>query len=171
MRRWRRLGSAGAGAAQRPSAPCSGLPHAGGSVWRGPGGGRCFPCDSRRGGGGGAGSAGVAGLIGLPVPSAAFAGGGRFCCVRVAARRLSRAAATAKPGPGRCVSPLGLCCSGHARTPKSTARTPPGAMLRSNSGEKSPPDRCCTSEWKWRNIFLCVMCDIYLDVAFDVKLS
>ena len=29
--------------------------------------------------------------------------------------------------------------SGYALTPKSTARTPPGAMLRSNSGEKSPP--------------------------------
>ena len=25
-------------------------------------------------------------------------------------------------------------------------------MLRSNSGEKSPPDRCCASEWKWRDI-------------------
>ena len=25
-------------------------------------------------------------------------------------------------------------------------------MLRCESGEKSPSDRCCTSEWKWRYI-------------------
>ena len=30
------------------------------------------------------------------------------------------------------------------------ARTPQDATLPSNSGEKSPPDRCCTSEWKPR---------------------
>ena len=34
------------------------------------------------------------------------------------------------------------------RTKKSGPFVP--KRLRSNSGEKSPPDRCCTSEWKWR---------------------
>ena len=79
-------GWAGAGSSQRPAPPGSGLPHAGGSVWRGPGHCGALQCGSPRSGAGGAGPAGAGcagGLTGLPVPSVAFTGGGRFCRARV----------------------------------------------------------------------------------------
>ena len=96
-RRRRGPGPAGAGPPQRPSPAGVGLPHAGGSVWRGPGCCRRHRRRLQRSGAGGARPAGrvVAGVTGLPILSAAFAGGGRVCCARVAARRLRQAAAAA----------------------------------------------------------------------------
>ena len=96
-RRRRSSGPAGAGPSQRPSPAGVGLPHAGGSVWRGPGSCRRHRRRLQRSGAGGARPAGrvVAGVTGLPILSAAFAGGGRVCCARVAARRLRQAAAAA----------------------------------------------------------------------------